>query len=48
MIIGEGTNEIQQLVIARNLIKNYPSGDFFVRVGLVTGVLAQQKDTICN
>jgi alkylation response protein AidB-like acyl-CoA dehydrogenase len=28
MIIGEGTNEIQRLVIARNLLRNYPSGDF--------------------
>ena len=28
MIIGEGTNEIQRLLIAKNLIKNYPSGDF--------------------
>ena len=34
MIIGEGTNEIQQLVIARNLIKNYPSGDFLYEAGL--------------
>ncbi|MCI0882551.1 MAG: hypothetical protein J4O05_10620 [Chloroflexi bacterium] len=24
MIIGEGTNEIQRLVIARNLLKRYP------------------------
>lgn len=28
MIIGEGTNEIQRQVIAKNIIKNYPSGDF--------------------
>ena len=28
MIIGEGTNEIQRLLIAKNLMKNYPSGDF--------------------
>ena len=28
MIIGEGTNEIQRQVIARNILKNYPSGDF--------------------
>ena len=24
MIIGEGTNEIQRLVIAKNLLKRYP------------------------
>ena len=34
MMIGEGTNEIQQLVIARNLLKNYPSGDFIYDNGL--------------
>ncbi len=34
MIIGEGTNEIQRLVIARNLLKNYPSGDFLYEAGL--------------
>ena len=28
MIIGEGTNEIQKLLIAKNVLKNYPSGDF--------------------
>ena len=33
MLIGEGTNEIQQLVIARNLLKNYPSGDFLHDAG---------------
>ena len=34
MMIGEGTNEIQQLVIARNLLKDYPSGDFIYDAGL--------------
>ena len=34
MIIGEGTNEIQQLIIARNLLNNYPSGDFIYERGL--------------
>lgn len=34
MMIGEGTNEIQQLVIARNLLKNYSSGDFIYEAGL--------------
>ena len=34
MIIGEGTNEIQQQVIARNLLSNYPSGDFLYEAGL--------------
>lgn len=34
MIIGEGTNEIQRQVIARNLLKNYPSGDFLFEAGL--------------
>ena len=33
MLIGEGTNEIQQLVIARNLLKNHPSGDFLHDAG---------------
>ena len=28
MLIGEGTNEIQQQIIARTLVKNFPSGDF--------------------
>ena len=34
MMIGEGTNEIQQQVIARNLLKDYPSGDFLYESGL--------------
>jgi alkylation response protein AidB-like acyl-CoA dehydrogenase len=34
MIIGEGTNEIQQLVIARGLLSSYPSGDFIFERGL--------------
>ena len=34
MIIGEGTNEIQRQVIARNLLRNYPSGDFLFESGL--------------
>ncbi len=34
MMIGEGTNEIQQLVIARHLLNNYPSGDFLYEAGL--------------
>ena len=34
MIIGEGTNEIQRQVIARNIIRNYPSGDFLFEAGL--------------
>ncbi|MBI4200076.1 MAG: acyl-CoA dehydrogenase family protein [Chloroflexi bacterium] len=34
MMIGEGTNEIQKLVIARNLLSNYPSGDFIYESGL--------------
>ena len=34
MMIGEGSNEIQQLVIARNLLNNYPSGDFIYDSGL--------------
>ena len=34
MIIGEGTNEIQRQVIARNLLRNYSSGDFLFEAGL--------------
>ena len=34
MIIGEGTNEIQRMVIARNLLKQYPSGDFLYESGV--------------
>ena len=34
MIIGEGTNEVQKLVISRNLIKNHPSGDFIYEASL--------------
>ena len=34
MIIGEGTNEIQRQVIARNLLRNHPSGDFLFEAGL--------------
>jgi len=34
MLIGEGTNEIQQIVIARNLLKKHPSGDFLYDAGL--------------
>ena len=34
MIIGEGTNEIQRLVIAKNLLKNSPSGDFIYEANL--------------
>ena len=34
MIIGEGTNEIQQLVIARNLLSNFQTGDFLYEAGL--------------
>lgn len=34
MLIGEGTNEIQQLVIARTLLNRYPSGDFLYETGL--------------
>lgn len=34
MIIGEGTNEIQRQVIARSLLRNYPSGDFLFESGL--------------
>ena len=34
MIIGEGTNEIQRQVIARNLLRDYPSGDFLFEAGL--------------
>ena len=28
MMIGEGTNEIQRLVIARHLLNNYPTVEF--------------------
>ena len=34
MMIGEGTNEIQRIVIARHLLKNFPSGDFLYESGL--------------
>ena len=34
MMIGEGTNEIQRLVIARHLLNNYPTGDFLYESGL--------------
>ena len=34
MMIGEGTNEIQRLVIARRLLNNYPTGDFLYESGL--------------
>ena len=34
MMIGEGTNEIQQTIIARNLLNNFPSGDFLYEAGL--------------
>ena len=34
MMIGEGTNEIQRLVIARHLMNNYPTGDFLYESGL--------------
>ena len=34
MIIGEGTSEIQQVVIARGLLNSYPSGDFIFERGL--------------
>ena len=34
MLIGEGTNEIQQMVIARGLLKDYPTGDFLFESGL--------------
>ena len=34
MMIGEGTNEIQRIVIARQLLKNFPSGDFLYESGL--------------
>ena len=34
MIIGEGTNEIQQQVIARNLLSNFQTGDFLYEAGL--------------
>ena len=35
MIIGEGTNEIQKLLIAKNVLKNYPSGDFDLNTGRI-------------
>ena len=34
MMIGEGTNEIQRLVIARSLLNNFSSGDFLYESGL--------------
>jgi alkylation response protein AidB-like acyl-CoA dehydrogenase len=34
MMIGEGTNEIQQTIIARNLLKDFASGDFLYEAGL--------------
>ena len=34
MIIGEGTNEIQRTVIARQLLKRFPSGDFLYEAAL--------------
>ena len=34
MMIGEGTNEIQRLVIARSLLNNFSSGDFLYELGL--------------
>ena len=34
MIIGEGANEIQRTVIARGLLRDYPSGDFLYEAGL--------------
>jgi alkylation response protein AidB-like acyl-CoA dehydrogenase len=34
MMIGEGTNEIQQTIIARTLLKSYASGDFLYEAGL--------------
>ncbi len=34
MIIGEGSNEIQRMVIARRLLRDYPSGDFLYEAGL--------------
>ena len=34
MMIGEGTNEIQQTIIARTLSKSYASGDFLYEAGL--------------
>jgi alkylation response protein AidB-like acyl-CoA dehydrogenase len=37
MIIGEGTNEIQRVVIARNLLRRYPSGDFLYEAALAGG-----------
>ena len=34
MMIGEGTNEIQRLIIARHLMNNFPTGDFLYDSGL--------------
>ena len=34
MMIGEGTNEIQRILIARHLMKDFSSGDFLYELGL--------------
>ena len=34
MMIGEGTNEIQRILIARHLLKDYSTGDFLYESGL--------------
>ena len=34
MMIGEGTNEIQRLIIARHLLNDFPTGDFLYESGL--------------
>ena len=34
MMIGEGTNEIQRLIIARHLMNNFPTDDFLYDSGL--------------
>ena len=34
MMIGEGTNEIQRLIIARHLLNDFPTGDFLYDSGL--------------
>ena len=34
MMIGEGTNEIQRILIARHLMKDFSSGDFLYESGL--------------
>ena len=34
MMIGEGTNEIQRILIARHLLKDFPTGDFLYESGL--------------